>query len=129
MALDGGGRAPARPRPVRAPLAPLLAGLLAACAAPAPRPELASYPREIQAAIREHRVVPGMDAAAVRLAWGEPDAVERTPSAAAPGLEYQRWSWRAGPGGPARLAWLADGRVVDVLIPPAAAAPPTAPTR
>jgi hypothetical protein len=118
---------------VRAPLALLLAGLLAACAAPQPRPaappaapELARFSPEIRAAIRERRVVRGMDADAVRLAWGQPDAVERTPSAAAPGLEYQRWSWRAGPGGPARFAWLADGRVVDVLVPPAGAAPATA---
>ena len=120
---------------MRTKLAPLLAGLLAACAAPAARPaagpELASYPPEVQAAIRERRVVRGMDAAAVRLAWGEPDAVERTPSAAAPGLEYQRWSWRAGPGRPARFAWLADGQVLDAFVAPAAAtpAPPTAPTR
>lgn len=63
-------------------------------------------------------MVRGMDASAVRLAWGEPDAVERTPSAAAPGLEYQRWSWRQGPGGPARYAWLADGQVVDALVAP-----------
>jgi hypothetical protein len=118
---------------VRAPLALLLAGLLAACAAPRPRPaappaaaELARFPPEIRAAILERRAVRGMDAEALRLAWGEPDAVERTPSAAAPGLEYQRWSWRAAPGGPARFAWLADGRVVDVLAPPAGAAPATA---
>ncbi len=122
---------------MRAPLAPLLAALLAACASPRPlalhtAPPLAGlerWPPEVQAAIRERRVVRGMDAEAVRLAWGEPDAVERTPSAAAPGLEYQRWSWRAGPSGPARFAWLADGRVVDVLVAPAAggasrAAPP-----
>ncbi len=120
---------------MRPSLAPLLCGLLVACAAPAPRPapppapSLASYPEEIRAAIRERRVVRGMDPAAVRLAWGEPDAVERTPSAAAPGLEYQRWSWRAGPGGPARFAWLADGRVVDVLVPPPPGPGPTAPTR
>jgi hypothetical protein len=123
---------------VRAPLAPLLAALLAACASPAPRPagppapgpSLERWPPEVQAAIRERRVVRGMDAEAARLAWGEPDAVERTPSAAAPGLEYQRWSWRAGPGGPARFVWLADGRVVDVLVPPAGGPPaPTAPTR
>ncbi len=118
---------------MRAPLLPLLLGLVAACAAATPRPpgspaagpELGRYPPEVRAAIRERRVVPGMDAAAVRLAWGEPDAVERTPSAAAPGLEYQRWSWRAGAAGPARLAWLAEGRVVDWLVPAAA---PTAPT-
>ena len=122
---------------MRASLAPFLATLLAACASPAPRPAAAPpasglerWPPELRAAIRERRVVRGMDAEAVRLAWGEPDAVERTPSAAAPGLEYQRWSWRAGPGGPARFAWLADGRVVDVLVPAAGGpAAPTAPTR
>lgn len=119
---------------MRAPLAPLLAGLLAACASPGARPAasrppgpgLERWPPEIRAAIRERRLVRGMDAEAVRLAWGVPDAVERTPSAAAPGLEYQRWSWRAGPGGPARFAWLADGQVVDVLVQPAGG--PTAPT-
>jgi hypothetical protein len=121
---------------VRAPLAPLLAGLLASCAAPAPRPaappplaDLGRFAPEVQAAIRERRLLRGMDAAAVRLAWGEPDAVERTSSAAAPSLEYQRWSWRAGPGGPSRFAWLADGRVVDVLVPPAGGPEPTGPTR
>ncbi len=121
---------------MRAPLALLLAGLLAACASPAPPaasrlpgPGLERWPPEIRAAIRERRLVRGMDAEAVRLAWGPPDAVERTPSAGSPGLEYQRWSWRAGPGGPARFAWLADGQVVDLLVPPAGPPAPTAPTR
>ena len=106
---------------MRAPLAPLLAGLLAACASPRPAgPGLERWPPDVRAAIRERRLLRGMDAEAVRLAWGEPDAVERTPSASAPGLEYQRWSWRAGSGGPARFAWLAGGQVVDFLVPPAA---------
>lgn len=128
MAAPGGGRAPP---PVRAPLAQLapLLGLLAACAsaprpaAPPSAPDLGRFPPEVQAAIRGRNVVRGMDAQAVRLAWGEPDAVERTPSAVS-GLEYQRWSWRAGPTGPARFAWLAGGRVVDVLVPPATGRPP-----
>lgn len=119
---------------MRAPLAPLLAGLLAACASPGPAGSqravagLERWPPQVQAAIRERRLLRGMDAEAVRLAWGEPDAVERTSSASVPGLEYQRWSWRAGSGGPARFAWLAGGQVVDVLVLPAGgAAPPTAP--
>lgn len=119
------------PRPVRAPSALALAhlALAAACLLPAcagrepvarmahppllpgPDPRLARYPPEIRSAIEERRVVRGMDAEAVRLAWGEPDAVERTPSAVAPGLVYERWTWRAA----ARVAWLAEGRVVDAI--------------
>lgn len=116
---------------MRAPLAPLLAGLLAACGSPRPAgPGLERWPPEIQAAIRERRLLRGMDAGAVRLAWGEPDAVERAPSASVPGLEYQRWIWRAGPGHPARFAWFAGGQVVDFLVPPPGSpAPATAPTR
>jgi len=116
------------------PRALALALLLLAlsCAAPArvaapaaptpPDPRIASYPAAIQAAIRERRVVRGMDAQAVRLAWGDPAAVERTPSATAPGLAYERWAYGAGPGGPARAVWLADGRVVDVAEMPGATA-------
>jgi hypothetical protein len=85
-------------------------------------PRLDRYPAAIREAIRERRVVRGMDAEAVRLAWGEPAAVERTPSAAAPGLSYERWIYGAGPGGPARSAWLADGRVVDAIEAPGATA-------
>jgi hypothetical protein len=61
-----------------------------------------------------------MEAEAVRLAWGEPASVERTPSATAPGLAYERWSYGGGPAGQGRAVWLADGRVVDVVEPPAA---------
>jgi len=112
------------PLPLPRALALALALLALSCAAPArvaapavptpPDPRLARFPPAIQAAIRERRVVGGMDAEAVRLAWGEPAAVERTPSVAAPGLWYERWSYGAGPGGPARAVWLAEGRVVDV---------------
>ncbi len=118
---------------MRAPLAPLLAALMAACTSPRPGPlppgaSLERWPPEVRTAIREKRLLRGMDAEAVRLAWGEPDAVERTPSASAPGLEYQRWTWRSGSGGPARFAWLAGGQVIDFLVPPAGGAA-TAPPR
>jgi hypothetical protein len=119
------------PLPLPRALALALSLLALSCAAPArvaapaspPDPRLDRYPAAIRAAIRERRIVRGMDAAAVRLAWGEPAAVERTPSAAAPGLAYERWSYGAGPGGPARAVWLADGRVVDVAEMPGATAP------
>lgn len=119
---------------MRTPLALLLAALVAACTSPRPGPlpggaSLERWPPEVRAAIREKRLLRGMDAEAVRLAWGEPDAVERTPSASAPGLEYQRWSWRAGSGGPARFAWLAGGQVIDFLAPPAGGPAATAPPR
>jgi hypothetical protein len=120
------------PLPLPRALALALSLLALSCAAPArvaapaaapPDPRLDRYPAAVRAAIRERRVVRGMDAEAVRLAWGEPAAVERTPSLAAPGLLYERWSYGAGPGGPARAVWLADGRVVDVAEMPGATAP------
>jgi hypothetical protein len=101
----------------------LSCGAPARVAAPAPTdPRLSRFPAAVQAAIRERRVVRGMDAEAVRLAWGEPAAVQRTPSAVAPGLAYEQWSYAASPMGPARAVWLADGRVVDVAEMPGATA-------
>jgi hypothetical protein len=56
-----------------------------------------------------------MDAEAVRLAWGEPDAVERGVSPNVVGLAYERWIYRGGrEGSRAGEVWLAGGRVSDV---------------
>jgi len=60
-------------------------------------------------------VVPGMDAATVRRAWGDPAAVRRIPSPSAPGLVYERWSW--GAPGKGREVVIVDGKAVDVLDP------------
>ncbi len=55
------------------------------------------------------RVVLGMDAAAVRLALGEPLRIDRVASSAARGSSYERWSY-AG-----REVVLLDGKVIDVV--------------
>jgi len=60
-------------------------------------------------------VVPGMDAAAVRRAWGDPAAVRRIPSPSAPGLVYERWTW--GAPGHGREVVLVEGKAIDVLDP------------
>ncbi|HVP67442.1 MAG TPA: hypothetical protein VMT17_09290 [Anaeromyxobacteraceae bacterium] len=101
----------AHPRPA------LLALLLASCAAapPPPRPPLEPE----RAAARPPPVAPGMDAAALRRAWGEPVTVRKVPSPTAAGLLYEVWSW--GRPGEGREALLVDGRVVDVLDPAPAA--------
>ncbi len=110
-------------------LAPaLLLALLPACAPRAALPprsaeapedaRLASLPPELRAAVRERRVTRGMSPEVVRLAWGEPTAVARSSSFAAPGLAYERWSYGAGTAGaPAREVWFADGKVVDLTGP------------
>ncbi len=67
--------------------------------------KVASYPEEVQAAIREKRLTAGMDLAAVRMAWGHPLQVTRDFDE---GVRVDRWSFE----GPRHLV-LRDERLVS----------------
>jgi len=90
--------------------------LLAACGAlacatgrptatPAPAPTSAASSTSTAAAI----IAPGLTAAEVRRRLGDPQRVDRTPSAAAQGAVYERWHYLD------REVVLLDGRVIDVV--------------
>jgi hypothetical protein len=107
--------------PLRTPVSAFVV-LLLACAAPgagdtgaqrpAPPRDTAPFSQEVRDAIQARRVLRGMDATALGLAWGKPDSIDRRPSASAQGLVYERWRWSGG-SAPAREAVLVNGRVID----------------
>jgi len=93
---------------------------LAACATAPPSTAPPAPPAPAAPSLaRRATVSAGMDAAALKRAWGDPTAIRRVPSPAAPGLVYERWYW--GSPGVGREALLVDGRVVDFLDPGAGA--------
>ena len=96
--------AEAQPAPAAGPSAAGGSAPLRAAAAPGPvaPPGAATAPPPL----------PGMDAAAVRRAWGEPASIRRIPSLSVPGLVYERWTWSGG-----REVVLVDGKALDVLEP------------
>lgn len=69
-----------------------------------PSPELERYPAEVRAAIREKRLVRGMDAQAVTLAWGRPERIRQE---WVEGVKSETWTWPLGK----RHATLRDGRL------------------
>lgn len=90
--------------------------LLAACAAlgcatsrPATPPPPAPLPAPTSAAPAGPVLPTGLDAQEVRRRLGEPERVERIPSAAASGAVYERWRYRD------REVVLLDGKVIDVV--------------
>ncbi len=66
--------------------------------------DLAALPEEQRAAVREKRLVPGMESRAIVMAWGEPERRTLSPS---PEGRREAWSWAAG----RRTAKLLDGRL------------------
>jgi hypothetical protein len=67
--------------------------------------QLDAFPAPVRDAIREKRLVEGMPADAVRMAWGPPETVRRSLDGTS---KNEDWAW---PGG-RRKALLTDGRLV-----------------
>ncbi len=58
---------------------------------------LARYPKYVQDAIWSREVVPGMDKAAVLLAWGRPDQADREDTDHSRGVQQEVWTYVRGP--------------------------------
>ncbi|MFN7134344.1 MAG: hypothetical protein ACK4N5_19855 [Myxococcales bacterium] len=71
---------------------------------------LAKYPPEVQQAIREKRLVAGMDPAAVELAWGRPERIKQE---YVQGTKVEQWTWPLGK----RSATLREDRLVEATPP------------
>ncbi len=68
-----------------------------------PTPELAAFPKEIQAAIREKALVAGMTPRQVEMAWGYPERIHLDGP-----TRTERWSWPAGK----QVGWFSQGKLV-----------------
>lgn len=66
--------------------------------------DLAALPEDQRDAVREKRLVPGMESRAIVMAWGEPERRTLSPS---PEGKRESWSWASG----RRTAKLLDGRL------------------
>jgi len=66
----------------------------------------ARFPLEIKTALREKRLVRGMDAQAVELAWGRPETIKQE---YVESVKVETWTWPLGK----RQAVLRDGKLVE----------------
>ncbi len=71
-----------------------------------PESWLTRYPNEVRSALRQKRLLRGMDTDAVRLAWGPPEQIHRE---FLDGAKVETWTWPLRK----RTATLRDGRLVE----------------
>lgn len=76
-----------------------------------PEEDLARFPTDVRAALRQKRLVRGMEAEAAKLAWGPPERIHQS---YADGVKVETWTWPLGK----RSASFRNGRLSEAVPAP-----------